>query len=421
MGFRVQQLLRMAYAHIQMFLYRPFLHYISQKVEGMPIDQRYYDCAAACVSVARNIIHIAGEMKRRGLLNGSYWFYMYTTFFAILSLVFFVIENPSSPTAGEILHDAYQGRDTLASLAKRSMAADRCTQTLVVCALYSFPSKFGIKIIKGLFEQLPEKLQGVRRTVKSPLKRQGSATDATRCVKAAQELQTAPALKQNTGPESIPGRRSSALSNITRISGQCQPEADGPSNLYQHPVPELSYGQEAHRRSYNLYSPQQSDVQDYDGGSKSPASKSWSMPGCNQTLSATPSGFNPSVVPATDPLAYPNQPITAFGDQNFPRQESVFAHGLFDPNNAPSSSPEAIDAQLYGPMPPYSMQGQYTGLGLQQMNAPMLDGTATENANAVGIDQSEGTWGPQHVHRPDYGPLLEDNWSQQWINQAYRQ
>ena len=151
MIFRVQQLLRMAYAHIQMFLYRPFLHYISQKVEGMPIDQRYYDCAAACVSVARNIIHIAGEMKRRGLLNGSYWFYMYTTFFAILSLVFFVIENPSSPTAREILHDAYEGRDTLASLAKRSMAADRCTQTLVVCALYSFPSKSGAEIIEGSF------------------------------------------------------------------------------------------------------------------------------------------------------------------------------------------------------------------------------------------------------------------------------
>lgn len=126
----------MAYAHIQMILYRPFLHYISQKVQAKSVDKRYYACAAACVSVSRNIIHVASEMKRRGLLNGSYWFYMYTTFFAVLSLVFFVIENPSSTTAKEILGDANEGRDTLASLAKRSMAADRCTQTLAVRTMY---------------------------------------------------------------------------------------------------------------------------------------------------------------------------------------------------------------------------------------------------------------------------------------------
>ena len=72
-------------------------------------------------------------MKKKGLLNGSYWFYMYTTFFAILSLVFFVLEKPNSPTAQDILRDALEGRDTLASLARTSIAADRCMQTLKVC------------------------------------------------------------------------------------------------------------------------------------------------------------------------------------------------------------------------------------------------------------------------------------------------
>lgn len=123
----------MAYAHMQMFLYRPFLHYISQQVQGNAINKRSYACAAACVSVSRNIVHISAEMKRRGLLNGSYWFYMYTTFFAILTLVFFVLENPSSPTVKDILRDAHEGRDTLAGLAKRSIAADKCSQTLAVC------------------------------------------------------------------------------------------------------------------------------------------------------------------------------------------------------------------------------------------------------------------------------------------------
>ena len=129
---RVQQLLRMAYAHVQMMLYRPFLHYVANSHHGGRVDKRSYACAAACVSVSRNIVHITAEMKRRDLLIGSYWFTMYTTFFAILTLVFFVLENPNSSTSQDILKDAREGREILASLAKRSMAADRCTFTLAV-------------------------------------------------------------------------------------------------------------------------------------------------------------------------------------------------------------------------------------------------------------------------------------------------
>jgi hypothetical protein len=129
---RVQQLLRMSYAHVQMVLYRPFLHYVSQPYQNGNVDRRSYACAAACVSVSRNVIHITVEMKKRGLLIGAYWFTMYTTFFAILSLVFYVLENPNSSTSQDILHDANEGKEVLASLAKRSMAADRCTITLAV-------------------------------------------------------------------------------------------------------------------------------------------------------------------------------------------------------------------------------------------------------------------------------------------------
>ena len=128
----MQQLLRIAYAHVQMKLYHPFLHYVSHVFEHKGVDKRSFACAAACLSVTRNIVHITSEMKRRGLLIGAYWFVMYTTYFAILSLVFFVVENPDTPTSQETLKDAMEGRETLASLAKRSMAADRCTKSLNV-------------------------------------------------------------------------------------------------------------------------------------------------------------------------------------------------------------------------------------------------------------------------------------------------
>ena len=123
----------MAFAHVQMVLYRPFLHYVSQGYTAKTIDSRSYACAAACVSVSRNIVHITSEMKKRNMLNGAYWFNMYTTFFAILSLVFFVLENADNPGSADIMKDAKEGRETLASLSKRSMAADRCNVTLTVC------------------------------------------------------------------------------------------------------------------------------------------------------------------------------------------------------------------------------------------------------------------------------------------------
>ena len=136
--YRIRQLLRMAYAHCEMFLYRPFLHYVSQTFQAKNIDKRSYACAAACISVSRNIVHLSTEMKKQGLLIGSYWFYMYTTFFSIISLVFFVLENPRSPMSESILEDAYEGKNTLAELAAKSHAADRCSKVLAVRAT-SFP------------------------------------------------------------------------------------------------------------------------------------------------------------------------------------------------------------------------------------------------------------------------------------------
>ena len=132
---RAQQLLRIAYGHVQVTLYRPFLYHVSQGSSQTSSDRRSYQFAAACVSVCRNLVHITTEMKKRDLLNGSYWFAMYTTFFAILTLVFYVLENSDDPGAMDILNDAREGKEALAGLAKRSMAADRCTATLAVSFL----------------------------------------------------------------------------------------------------------------------------------------------------------------------------------------------------------------------------------------------------------------------------------------------
>lgn len=135
----MRQLLRVSYGHVQMVMYRPFLHYVSHGCQARGVDKRSYACAAACVSVSRNIIHITTAMHRKGLLNGAFWFTMYTTFFAVLSLVFYVIENPDSSARDSILKDAVEGRETLSGLAKKSLAADRCALMLNVGVVLLLP------------------------------------------------------------------------------------------------------------------------------------------------------------------------------------------------------------------------------------------------------------------------------------------
>ena len=127
---RVRCLLRMSYAHVQMMLYRPFLHAVSLRTPNRDVKSAPQNCAAACVHVSRNIITITATMNQNGLLVGSYWFIMYTCFFAVLSLAFYSVENDGA--GSDITQDAKIGRQTLATLAKRSMAADRCTKTLTV-------------------------------------------------------------------------------------------------------------------------------------------------------------------------------------------------------------------------------------------------------------------------------------------------
>jgi hypothetical protein len=114
-------------------LYRPFLHYVSPRLTvGKKIDDRYYNCAAAGISVSRNIVHIGTEIQKKSVLIGPYWFILYTEFFAILSLVFYVLENPDKPGSTEILADAQAGREVITAWAQRSMAADSIENTLKV-------------------------------------------------------------------------------------------------------------------------------------------------------------------------------------------------------------------------------------------------------------------------------------------------
>lgn len=103
------------------------------------MDDLSYACAAAAISVSRNLVHIGIEIRKQGVLIGPYWFMLYSEFFAILSLVFYATENPQKDGTTEVLADAVAGKDMIFALADKSFAAERVSKALNVSS-FLYPS-----------------------------------------------------------------------------------------------------------------------------------------------------------------------------------------------------------------------------------------------------------------------------------------
>ncbi|KAF3008530.1 hypothetical protein E8E13_006259 [Curvularia kusanoi] len=357
---RVQQLLRMAFGHAQLLLYRPFLHYVSSTYRDNTTDQRAFACASACVSVSRNIIHITSEMRRRGLLAGAYWFSMYTTFFAIVSILYFVLENPNSPTSLELLRDAAEGKEVLAYFAKRSMAADRCSSAL-----------------NSMFERLPE------------------------AVKQGREIQESRKRRQDSSPQSL-GPRPHLLETDLTLPRRASTFPDGhPDSKRTAPLPisQSHYASLGLDPSFNSPSPSSADLFEAIPG-LTPATSNTSLgqfgslsgrpsfPPTPLSSFTDPSGLNVPIAdmstmmfPSADPLAYPNPPMTTFESKHPQvldrRLEAPSLVGptsgidmksypaIFPAGSMPTSTLRRHDseAQLFGPMPMYLMQAAQSQRG----------------------------------------------------------
>ncbi|KAH8426887.1 putative C6 transcription factor (Mut3) [Aspergillus melleus] len=341
---RVRQLLRISYAHVQVVMYRPFLHYVSSGSQARGVDRRSYACAAACVSVSRNIVHITTGMHKRGLLNGSFWFTMYTTYFAILSLLFFVLENPDSPTAKDgVLKDAMEGKNTLAGLAKKSMAADRCSQSL-----------------NSLFKNLPELLKN-RQTTANPvnLKRPAPASNNevnSNTNSTSPLFEKQPPQRSSTFPIQLLNRGSKEASNTPKsLDDSSSGHRRSPSNARlnhastwfastpegaSEPVstPSDTYPvSEPVGASSNTASPMPMSLPMRDASATQYASHPFN------TNAANLPDLMGIMFPSDDPFAYPTQPMSTLEDGHF-RQDGGAPFGVnpASQQSAISSGPETM-------------------------------------------------------------------------------
>ncbi|KAF2449753.1 hypothetical protein P171DRAFT_199257 [Karstenula rhodostoma CBS 690.94] len=361
---RVQQLLRMAFAHAQLLLYRPFLHYVSSSERSKAsVDQRAFACASACISVSRNIIHISAEMKKRGLLVGAYWFSMYTTFFSVISIIYFVLENPTSQTSRELFRDAVEGKELLDYFAKRSLAADRCSETL-----------------QNIFDRLPEAVKRGGAPTDNKKRRQASSPQSTHArphvLKQDSDFIAMGVKRASTFPETLPPNSKTTLplsqGHLSSL-GMERFNAASPGSDYFDATPSLTptSATPSSLGSYGLAAgPHPRPGHPFAG---SPLTTVADAAGLNVDI-------NTLMFPSADPLAYPNQPMTTFEDSQ--PQAYQFKHGSpimaqlppqytgidIKPSpasytrspmaNVPTGSrPPDNEVQLLGPMPMYLMQG----------------------------------------------------------------
>lgn len=251
-------------------------------------------------------------------------------------------------------------------------------------------------------------------------KRQASTLESDRPSRPEISAQSAPTIKQAVNSQGMSGRRAKSSPNSSDTPQNHPPVARVPSTIRHQAVPPSRHRLDAQRRSYDPYSPSATSTHNLDSASGTPPSGAWSMPGPQPHSTADLPDFNAMMFPSADPLFYPNQPMTLFERQD----PEAFNTDIFDPSNvAPATAPsnEIIDAQLFGPMPPYLMQGQYAGFGWQNMGSPMPMSIASADESAMAEDDNKGPWSSQIMQRQDDGPLYGDQWNQPWMNQGYRQ
>ncbi|KAI0399577.1 hypothetical protein F4802DRAFT_588770 [Xylaria palmicola] len=373
---RIRNLLRFAYAHVQMVLYRPFLHYVSPRFcAGKDVSNRGYSCGATYITVARNIVHIGTEMRKQVSLVGPYWFTLFSEFFAIISLVFFVLENQDKPGSKEILADAIAGKNMIGKLAAKSMVADRISSSL-----------------ETLFDQLPVSLKIVEEQTVSSKKRPRSGLK----LGGSPSVQKAETPTSSRGGSKVPSLSKAISAKIQKRSPAPIPHSGPFGNEH---VPNATFGP-----SFGSFQFPPSDV---NVASQDPIATTGVSDAGQAKIQHDATGaaqqihrLDAMMFPSDDPLAYPNQPRADFGmhgpGMNHANPADVLQH---DPSSyyVPHLY-DGIEGQLLGPLPPYLMQSQgdpgipfpaqmYSDpmLASQQMHAPLH----RSHAQGIHLDQEQ--------------------------------
>ncbi|KAJ9609089.1 hypothetical protein H2200_006860 [Cladophialophora chaetospira] len=147
---RSQYLLAMSQLHVQVYLYRPFLHYLSKSSEsksGVISGIGFSSYAAACLKACQRIIRLAGEVCRLDLVQGCNVTFSHMVFTSIISLLYVLLGSSGwdEKEVAIVVEDIALG-----------------SRVLEIVSLYNEGMETGQKIVAAMIASLPKELADVR-------------------------------------------------------------------------------------------------------------------------------------------------------------------------------------------------------------------------------------------------------------------
>jgi hypothetical protein len=142
---RTQYLLAMSHAHVRIYLYRPFLHYLAKSGDiddhNKPSNTTSFSpYANTCVQACHNILRLGADMCKQGLLEGSNWAATQIIFTAVLAMLYVLLDSNLWDGAEEAFRSFALGRTVISCLAQYNGAAERGQRILTVsCEPLSLP------------------------------------------------------------------------------------------------------------------------------------------------------------------------------------------------------------------------------------------------------------------------------------------
>ncbi|KAF2098972.1 hypothetical protein NA57DRAFT_76206 [Rhizodiscina lignyota] len=124
---RTQYLLSVSFARVQLYLYRPFLHYLSKSGAN---DTSFTLYATACVQACHNILTLSGDVWRRGLVPGCNPTFIHMVFGAIITLIYVLLDPTEWDETEVAVKDIAMGRKFLDTIAQYSENAEKAQAIL---------------------------------------------------------------------------------------------------------------------------------------------------------------------------------------------------------------------------------------------------------------------------------------------------
>lgn len=126
-------MLRLYYAHVQMVLYRPFLHHALKGAgKGSNVSINAYACGSACIKAAMQVVWLAERMEASNLFNAAGWFVTLIIAHTAACLVLLVTSSDGDPTLDDTAAAVRRLKDVCSRHAERNNSMRRCLKFLEV-------------------------------------------------------------------------------------------------------------------------------------------------------------------------------------------------------------------------------------------------------------------------------------------------